>query len=113
MANPAGGSADLREARRNSAHIESGVDLFVLAGGGLSSKATGPNSGPRRAVTTAHSAEVSHQSETVALWRLPAEVIATLHILVEIELLRLEGPVPKARPSLDVLPLARDHAVVK
>lgn len=85
----------------------------MLVGGGLSRKATGPNSGPRRAVTTADSAEVSHQSERVGLLRLPPEVIATLRILVEIELSRREGPVPKARLSLDVLPPARDHAVLK
>lgn len=50
---------------------------------------------------------------TVILSQLPMEIIATLHVLVDIELSRRERYQMKAKPSIDVLQPTREDAVLK
>jgi len=80
----------------------------------LRGKPRRPNSGP---LPTTQVREASRKrwrpDASVILAELAMDVVATLHVLVEIEFSRREGLVTKATPNLDVVRPSPDDAVVK
>lgn len=73
----------------------------------------GPQSGPLPASTVREGPRSHARPEPATILRLPADVVATLHVLVEIELCRRERILPKAKPNLDVVRATQDDAVLK
>jgi hypothetical protein len=81
-------------------------------GGGLVRR--GPNSGPLPANTMREPPSKARKPNVaVTVADLPEEIVATLQVLVEIELCRLERILPKAKPTLDVVRATQDDAVLK
>ncbi len=73
----------------------------------------GPNSGPIPASTVREAPSRARKPNFAAtLSDLPEEIVATLQVLVEIELCRRERILPKAKPNLDVVRATLD-AVLK
>lgn len=74
----------------------------------------GPHSGPLPASTVREvPRRASKRNIAVILSELPEEIVATLQVLVEIELCRRERILPKAKPNLDVVGATQDDAVLK
>lgn len=115
MESLAGGSADLPEVRLDSTRRESCADPPHFVRGSLTKKAKGPNSGPLRGTAVrARSTIRRHPSPaSLIVSKLPADVLATLYVLIDIELSRREAVGSKAKSSIDVLGRSGDDAVLK
>jgi len=86
--------------------------MAASSGGGLVRR--GPNSGPLPASTVREAPSRARKPNVaVTLSDLPEEIVATLQVLVEIELCRRERILPKAKPNLDVVRATQDDAVLK
>jgi len=74
----------------------------------------GPHSGPLPTSTVREALRRARKPNVaVTLSDLPVEIVATLQLLVEIELCRRERILPKAKPNLDVVGATQDDAVLK
>ena len=102
------------EARPDAAHRIRGQVTSPSSGGGLRGKPRGPNSDPLRASRVREiSRKHGRLDPSLILSELPADVVTTLHVLLEIEVSRREGLMPKATPNLDVIGVTPDDAVLK
>lgn len=83
------------------------------SGGGLSRKPRGPNSGPLQwSMLPGQRRKHGRPDPSVILAELPMDVVATLHVLVEIEFSRRERLMAKATSNLDVARGSGDDAVL-
>ena len=74
----------------------------------------GPNCGPRQASRVRETSRKHWRpNPPLILSELPADVVTTLHVLMEIEVSRRKGLMPKATPNLDVVGVTPDDAVLK
>lgn len=102
------------EGRFDAAHSKLGQATAPSSGAGLRGKARGPNSGPLRASRVRETPRKHRRPDpSLILSELPADVVTTLHVLMEIEVSRREGLMPKATPNLDVVGVTPDDAVLK
>jgi hypothetical protein len=104
----------LPEGRFDAADRATGQATAPSSGGGLRGKPRGPKSGPLQASRVRETSR-KHWRLNPSLIRseLPADVVTTLHVLVEIEVSRREGLMPKATPNLDLIGVTPDDAVLK